>query len=941
MKNQKLAIVGMDAYLGACESLDSFDRTIYKGQQHFNTASSQKHRDEIKSDLLEECPKSNNRQVCSQQLLMLHVADNALNDAKIHKGSKTAVIIIYDSDHLNQAIIESVVKNICHTWNFSSYSMALDLTKYSQFRYLKTAQKLLINKKADTVLCIEITSNLDRDASENASAVVLKLEETAKQKGDRTYAIIDAVSLWPKYKSFDADALTEICHIAMKSAGVKPEQVGYLEVCGDTPLENETEIEGLIKAYQNTQSDLSCALGTVKSNLSSERSSSGMASLIKTALCLYHRYIPAFPQWSEPKNQQLWQNSPFYIAPKSRPWFLEDSAIARIAAINGLDVDGTITHLILSENPHQTERSSRYLEQTPLYLFPLAVNDVADILEQIQTLERTIENCDSLAAAASQAFATYQNNSNAAYTLAILGRNQAELQREIQRALQDIPQAWDDTTRSLTARGTDWQTPVGSYFTANPLGKKGKVTFVYPGSFNSYLGIFRDLFRLFPQMYDDPMLRSVNERAVEVGKILYPRSWHKLTRKKLELLEKKLVADPTAMVESELGCASFITNILEKYFKLIPQCSMGYSLGETTMMYAQGVWSNFNSSSRAFNTSPLFKGRVSGAKNTVRKYWNLPTIETNPTEEDEDFWGTYVLMASATEVARCLKNESRVYLTQINTPQEVIVAGDPQACQRIMKNLKCSGLRIPFNLVMHCEPLKLEYSELRELHTLPIQAHPPITFYSSANYEPIQLESDSLGHDIARCLSQQVDFPRLIDRVYQDEVRIFIEIGAGSSCTRWIDAALKDKEHLAVSFNRRGFDDHTSFVRALAKLVSHRVPLDLSPLYIREQAKIDLQPLTILTGDYASASQTKQDLPSNGDKYSTDCQYQQIANSETNLNQAHAAFLEAQEDLLRHMSELIQMQLTYCEQLISENSGAAVSKIDDEMASSKELIVSQ
>ncbi len=338
------------------------------------------------------------------------------------------------------------------------------------------------------------------------------------------------------------------------------------------------------------------------------------------------------------------------------------------------------------------------------------------------------------------------------------------------------------------------------------------------------------------------------------------------------------------------------------------------------MMYAQGVWANYSSGSHAFNASPLFKGRVSGAKNTVRKYWDLPTIETNSTEEHEDFWGTYILMAPVSEVNRCLKNESCVYLTQINTPQEVIIAGNPQACQKIIKKLDCTGFRIPFNLVMHCEPLKLEYSELRELHTLPIQARPPITFYSSANYEPIQLESDSLGHDIARCLSQQLDFPRLINRVYQDNVRIFIEIGAGSSCTRWVDEVLKDKEHIAVSFNRRGIDDHTSLVKALAKLVSHRVPLDLSPLYIREPVEIDLQPLTILTGDY---------------------QYQQMENSETHLNQAHTAFLQAQEGLLQHMSELIQMKLTYCEQFISENYGSAVGEVDDEVASSKKLTVSQ
>ena len=899
MKNQKLAIVGMDAYFGACESLADFDRAIYEGKQFVNSNSSQKCQNE-------------SRQVFSQELLLLHVADNALNDAQIERGAKTAVIISYNSDYFNKVTIEQIANNICHTWKLSGGSTTLDLAKYSQFSFLQAAQKLLINQKAHTVLCIEVTSHLPRNRSESGGAVVLKLEETARREKERIYALIEGISCGQQSEPSDSNAITQVGCKAMASAGVQPEQVDYLEVCSDTLLENETEIEGLIQAYQHTPSALSCALGTVSSNLNSVPSPSGMASLIKTALCLYHRYLPAFPQWSEPKNQRLWQHSPFYIAPESRPWFVAESATARIAAINSIEADGTITHIILAEKHHPSECGSQYLRQSLFYLFPIAAEEVADILKQARALEQKMENCPCLSDAANEAFAHYQQNADAAYTLVILGHNRVELQREIQRALKDLPQ--------VSALGSDWQTPVGSYFTANPLGKKGKVTFVYPGSFNSYLGIFRDLFRLFPQIYDDPMLKSVNERAVKVGQILYPRSWHKLTRRKLEQLEKKLIADPTAMIESELACASFMTTILQNYFQLRPQCSMGYSLGETTMMYAQGVWTNFNSGSHAFNTSPLFKGRVSGVKNTVREYWDLPTIQTNPTAEDEDFWGTYILIASASEVNRCLQQENRVYLTQINTPQEVIVAGEPQACQRVMKKLGCSGFRTPFNLVMHCEPVKREYSELRQLHTLPIQARPQITFYSSANYEAILLESYSLGHDLAHGLSKQLDFPRLINRVYRDEVRIFIEIGAGNACSRWIDKTLKEREHLAVSFNRRGLDDHTSLLRALAKLVSHRVPLDLSPLYIRQPVKIALQPLTRLTSK---------------------SQFQYLSKSEAHLNQAHAAFLQAQEDLLRHMKELIQMQLTCCEQLISENSAPTVAEIDTDMTSSKKLTVSQ
>ena len=104
-------------------------------------------------------------------------------------------------------------------------------------------------------------------------------------------------------------------------------------------------------------------------------------------------------------------------------------------------------------------------------------------------------------------------------------------------------------------------------------------------------------------------------------------------------------------------------------------------------------------------------------------------------------------------------------------------------------------------------------------------------FYSAAEYQPITLDSEEIAHNIATGLCQQLDFPQLVNRVYDDGAKIFIEAGAGGVCSRWIDKILANKEHITVSLNRRGMDDHTSLVKALAKLLSHRVNLNLSPLY--------------------------------------------------------------------------------------------------------------
>ncbi|MCK5664641.1 MAG: hypothetical protein KAI17_14210, partial [Thiotrichaceae bacterium] len=105
-----------------------------------------------------------------------------------------------------------------------------------------------------------------------------------------------------------------------------------------------------------------------------------------------------------------------------------------------------------------------------------------------------------------------------------------------------------------------------------------------------------------------------------------------------------------------------------------------------------------------------------------------------------------------------------------------------------------------------------------------------VDFYTAANYQKTELEEDVIGHNIATFYTQMVDFPKLVNQVYDDGARIFIELGPQSSCTKWVDESLKGKEHLAVGINRKGVDDHTSLLRMAAKLTSHGIDMALEKL---------------------------------------------------------------------------------------------------------------
>jgi PfaB family protein len=942
---EKMAIVGMDAFFGSCDGLEAFEKCIYTGEQLFASVPNERWKgiedcqlvlerygfkdgapsgayvEGFEMDYLHfKIPPSDTDRPMPQQLLMLKVADRALQDAQIKTGQNVAVLIAMNTDlsshwwrsrcdlswqvkeslaqagltlppeklaELEELLQDSyqespqvnktlstigniVASRISAKWDFHAPSFTISAEENSVFKALEVAQLLLCNSDLDAVVvggvdlsgCVEnvllrqqltpintgiATLGYDDRANgwqvgEGAGAVVLKRLDLARQNQERIYAAIDTIAMVQDNSTPDklenlpqppkADTVKRSCQEAFKRSRVAPETIGYLEVYGSgIAPEDRAEIAGLLSAYQNEQDELSCALGSIKANIGHTYAASGMASLIKTALCLYHQYLPATPQWTKPKQPELWQHNSFYVPTKSRHWYLPNSITKRVAAINGMGLDRTYSHLVLSEEPGHIARSSNYLADTPLYLFPLAAGSLSTLLEQLDRLDRAIDENDSLTATAARVYAEFQQQTQAPYALVILGRDRVELKREIDRAKSGVATAFE--------RGEPWKTPLGSYFTTQPLGDRGEVAFVYPGGFNSYLGMGDEIYHLFPQIRDrladftdHPNVKQLHYRS---SLLLYPRSLKRLSRRQLELLETRLLDNSVAMLMSGIVLSLGYTEILQNYLQVQPQFAFGYSLGEVSMMYAQDVWRDAERIANRFNSSSLFELQLSGPKNAVRQHWGLPLTHQNASE---DFWGVYALMCPADRVIESLNNFPRAYVTHINAPEEVVIAGDPQSCLSAIEQLGCNYFPAPFDHVIHCEPTRRVINELVEWFTVPVERVPTMTLYCADNYAPMRLESQTIARNIASGLCKPLDFQRLVERVYDDGARIFIEVGAGNTCSRSIAGILKQKEHAAMAIDNRGVDEHVSLFRVLAQLIAHRVSIDLSPLYASSEINL-------------------------------------------------------------------------------------------------------
>jgi PfaB family protein len=619
-----------------------------------------------------------------------------------------------------------------------------------------------------------------------------------------------------------SETILQSCQQAFLQANLDPGEIGYLEVLGSgfSPMDS-AEIAGITRAYRSAGSNLSCAIGSVQTNIGHLITATGLAALIKTALCLYHRIIPITPQWSGPKKPELWEDTPFYVPAETRTWFLPARAKKRAAAVDVIGLDGSCAHLILSEEASQPERSNQFLAQSNFYLFPISGNSPEELQLKLDKLKQDLEQTENLRSAAIQCFNIYKNCTSTNYVLCIVGHDQIEIQKEIEYAAKDLCDIFE--------KKKSWQTPQGSYLTADPVGKQGRVSFVYPGAFNSYIGLGRDLFQLFPQLYE-----RVAEVTADMGltiqdRLLYPRHLDALSKEQSDILEAKLNNDAIAMIISGSLMAVLFTMILRDTFKVQPDSAFGYSLGEIAMLFGNGVWDQADEISAKLSHSALFRTRLSGPQNAVREYWGLPS--ENDSSSSDGLWNNYFLMSSAEKVAEAIKGQPRVYLTHINTPRQVVVAGAQESCQAVIDTLKCNALRAPFDFALHCDVIRSEYDALVNLLTWPIANKTETRLYTAADDHPLPTDSAGIADKIAAMLCSCLNFPNLVQQVYADGARVFIELGANANCSKWIDDSLKERPHLAASINRRGVDDYASIVRLLAKLASHQVPVDLSALY--------------------------------------------------------------------------------------------------------------
>jgi PfaB family protein len=889
-KQTPVAIIGMEAHFGDCHNLDAFYDSIYFGKQHFkplpparwkgfeeNTELLKKYGfedglapkgayiDSFDIDLLRyKIQPKEAEKLHPQQALLLKVADNAIKDAGLEASQNVAVLIAMETEmalhqimgrwdmawQVKEALIENglqldeiqenelihlckssiydregtptpseftsfignlMASRVAALWDFVGPAFTVSCGDNSFYKALEIAQNMLTLGEVDAVVvgAVDFAGGLENvllrnkkhkintankpsmafNASdsgwlvgEGAGAIVLKRVQDAAQ--DKVYSVIEEIGT--------EQAL---------------DNVGYIEVSATGKHEEDRlELESL---FQNKNSSQKIALGSVKATIGHTGAASGVASLIKTALCVHHRFIPGIPNWYEPKQANDFKNTPYYFPTKSRPWVLQNNETQRIATVNGVEGMQIRLSAPTSVKVETAAQNQAFLNRNAPKLFLVSGNAENELSAALDILGDATLNSTNFEKLAFDYFQIFSKKKTT-YCIALLAYGIQDLEKEIIFFQKQLAFSFQ--------KNQNLKTPRGSYFSPKPLGKSGKVSFVYPGSATAYTGLGQDLFQFFPQLLShfEKLLGNIDPF---VGTdYLFPKL------QSSSETPPDLYQDAIAMMSSGVFYAANYSEILRKFFSINPQIAFGYSMGEcSSMWYSLGVW--HPDGAEKFRNSEIFKNRFSGNLELLAEHWNISSREAKAR------WISLVLIADKNEVEKLVAPHDKVYLTFINTEKEVIISGDKTACLSIAENLGCPMIEVPFQNIIHQDFCIKEKAGLIDMHNFDLLDKPDIEFFSSISKKKIPFESLKIASNSTAVCAQQVDFPVLVEAVYSEGTRIFIEMGANATCTNWISSNLKDKEHLAVAINQKGKSDMDAIHTLLAQLVSHGVDMDLSLLY--------------------------------------------------------------------------------------------------------------
>jgi PfaB family protein len=738
---------------------------------------------------------------------------------------------------------------------------------------------------------------------EGACAVVLKRLEDAERDGDRIYAVIRGIGTASGDTSY-----RHALETAYADAGVTPASVTYIEAAADgIPEHDRVETAALAEFFATGNvPPRSCAVNSITADIGHSGAASGLASLLRGCLALYHEIIPGC-RGLETAISNPSETSPLHFPRSSRYWLRNRADGPRRAGVTVRSVDGSCSHVVLEG--HDTLDSER---RAPLgadseCLFAIAGESPRKLLAELDALESALrsspeERFYNLAKSCYDHFVLSADNRCSAMTMVARGRDELGALIEAGRTTLKNGGIFSDTTPALRDR---------LFYSSEPLGNSGKIAFVFPGSGNHYPGMGMELFCRWPEL-----LRRQD------GENLFLRSQFQPELFWNDAPSALINDDHRAVIFGQVASGCAVSDLVQQ-FGVHPGAVIGYSLGESAALFSQRAWRDRDGMYTRMKESTLFTDDLAGECRAAQRSWGLEA--GTPVQ-----WSLGVIAAPEADVRRLLGQFPRTYLLIVNTPDECVIGGDAGQLVRLVTALGRRFFPLQGVTTVHCEVAEQVATPYHDLHLYPTEAPAGVVYYSGVKGDSFEVTRETAAASILGQALHGINYPNVIEAAYRDGVRLFLEMGPGASCSRMIGRILGDRPHLARSACYAGQEPVSLVLRMMASLIAEGVPIDLAPLFDHPQTASAVQKssgmVRVALGgapfqvpvlpvvqqiktapalDVRPVSQPVSHAASQGDSL-----IEVLARAQQTQGAAHAAFLTVSDTITRSLAQAIALEMS-------------------------------
>jgi amino acid adenylation domain-containing protein len=577
------------------------------------------------------------------------------------------------------------------------------------------------------------TRTFDADAqgtvfSDGAAVVLLKRLSDAIADGNEIYAVIRGAAVnndgarKASFSAPSAEAQAAVVAMAHADAGVDPRDISYVETHGTaTPLGDPIEIEGLRKAFKRGGDDKGyCRIGSLKSNVGHMVIAAGASGVIKTALSLHERRIPANLHFNRANPALGLDDSPFVVNDALHDW--NGGGTPRLAGVSSFGVGGTNAHVVLEEAP------------------PLPASGAADGPQLLVLSARTPS---ALGAAASRLAdhldaAAGTNLADVAWTLAVgrkaFAHRLAICARDAADAATQLRAA--DTARSRAAQGSE-------------------VVFLFPGQGAQYAGMGRELYAAEPAFraaFDECAGALRGEAGFDSASGRSPGSSPGRSLHDVVFGDAADALLPTAVMQPSIFAIEYSLAKLWMSLGVQPAAMAGHSVGEFVAATLAGVFALPDAMRLVARRGRLMQAQAPGGMLSVR----LPFDD----------------------IARRLPED--LSLAAENAPGSCVVAGPFEPLAAFQAQLEADGVAcraLRTSHAFHSAMMDAVVAPFRDAVASVARSAPRLPIVSTVSADWLDAETAMSADYWARHLREPVRFAAALGRMLQSPSRTLLEVG--------------------------------------------------------------------------------------------------------------------------------------------------------------------